>query len=76
MVAMAQVAYDRTVAARDLTSSVGDRRVVTNTFNTYFGVTNAADGRPYRLSSVLGRRFWMAAFDIMQLTNFRSTQGY
>jgi len=65
MVAMAQVAYRRTVAARDGTSPPGEMRVVTNTFNTYFGVTNAVDGLPYRLSSVIGRRcFWMAAFSI------------
>jgi hypothetical protein len=64
MVAMAQVAYDRTVAARDQTSAAGDMRVVTNTFNTYFGVTNAAAGRSWRLSNVIGRCFWMAAFSI------------
>jgi hypothetical protein len=67
MVAMAQVAHRRTVAARDQTSPAGDQRVVINTFNTYFGVTNAADGRPFRLSSVIGRCFWMAA--LMQLTS-------
>lgn len=60
---MAQVAYDRTVAAADLTSPAGDRRVVTNTFDTYFGVTDPL-GRQYRLSHVLGRRFWMAVFGI------------
>jgi len=74
MVAMAQVAYDRTVAARDGTSAAGDQRVVSNTFITYFGA--AADGRHFRLSNLIGRLFWMAAFDIMQLTDFRSTQGY
>ena len=68
MVAMARVAYDRTVAARDQTSSLGDRRVVTNTFDTYFGVTYAG-GRQYRLSNIIGRRFSMALFDIIQLTS-------
>jgi hypothetical protein len=56
MVAMAQVAYDRTVAASEMRSPPGERRVVTNTFNTYFGVT-PADGRQYRLSNIIGRRF-------------------
>lgn len=64
MVAMAQVAYDRTVAATDLTSTVGDRRVVTNTFDTYFGVTEA-EGRQLRVSHVVGRHFWMTVFSNM-----------
>ena|SRR6266480_6451311 len=60
MVAMAQTAHDRTVAARDLTSPAGDRRVVTNTFNTYFGV---AQGLSYRLSNIIGKRFWIVRHD-------------
>ncbi|SRR6266480_1711875 len=63
MVAMAQVAYDRSVGARDGTS-LRDRRVVTFTFNTYFGIRQR--DHLNRLGSVIGRCFWIA---IMQLTS-------
>jgi hypothetical protein len=64
MVAMAQVAYDRTVGARDGTTSLRDRGVVGFTFNTYFGLTQP--GHLNRLGSLIGRCFWIA---IMQLTS-------
>jgi hypothetical protein len=54
MLAMAQVAYDRTVTASEMKSPAGEMRVVANTFYTYFG--DPADQKD-RLSSVIGRRF-------------------
>ena len=59
MVAMAQVAYDRSVGARDATTPVRDRGIVAFTFNTYFGLTEP--GRSNRLGSIIGRCFWMAS---------------
>jgi hypothetical protein len=64
MVAMAQVAYDRSVGARDGTTPLRDRGVVGLTFNTYFGLTQP--GHSNRLGSVIGRCFWIA---VMQLTS-------
>lgn len=53
MLAMANTAYTRTTAARVMSSPPGDRRVVTNTFNSYFGVTPDT-GRDFRISNVIG----------------------
>ena len=61
MVAMVQTAYDRSVAARDLTSPPGATRIVINTFNSYFGIT-PADGKDYRVENIIGNflddHFW------------------
>ena len=54
---MARVAYDRSAAARDGTSPPQEQRVVSYTFNTYFGILDFGRGRDYRISSVMGRRF-------------------
>lgn len=51
----------RTVAARDLTWPLGDRRVVVSTFDTYIGV-QPSDGLQFRLSNVIGKLFWKARF--------------
>jgi len=54
--AIAQVARARTVAAFDLTSPPGDRRVVHNNFQWFFGA-NTLQGLDFRKLMVLGRRF-------------------
>lgn len=71
---MARVAHDRTVAARDETSSLGDRRVVINNFNTYFGVEETGS-RQYRVSSIIGGHFWMAVFGNRHYTANELTSG-
>lgn len=54
--AMAQVAHARTVATVDLTSPAGDRRVVYNNYERFFGA-NTPGGSSFRVSMVVGRRF-------------------
>ncbi len=67
MVAMAQVAYDHTVGARDMITSLTDMTVVIRTFDTYFGL--GAPNHLYRLQILICRYFWIAMFNIIQLTS-------
>jgi hypothetical protein len=69
MVNMAEVAYDRTVAAMLLSSSPSDRLVVLFTFQTYFSLFTE-EGIENRKAVLLRRHFWMAVFGIMRLMSW------
>ena len=68
MVDIAEAAHSRTTMARTQQSSPRDSGVVGRTFDTYFIITQDAGARG-RLMNLIGRRFWMAVFCIMQLTS-------
>src|SRR5579871_2440713 len=68
MVDIAEAAYSRTTAARTGQLPRLNSLLILWTFNIYFSLTQAVGARG-RLTSVIGRRFWMTVFGIMQLTS-------
>lgn len=69
MVDIAEAAYSRTTAARTGGQlPPRDSALILWTFNTYFSLAQAVGARG-RLTSLIGRRFRMTVFGIMQLTS-------
>ena len=68
MVDIAEAAYSRTMAARTEQLPLRNRVVILWTFNIYFSLDQAVGARG-RLTSLIGRRFLMTVFGIMQLTS-------